>query len=50
MCWLSYVTDIVVLLKDEPPFKGKKLLNVEDVDVQFLYISLQFIFPETSYI
>ncbi len=46
-----YVADIVVPLKvplHAPPLNGKNKLNVEDIDVPFLYISLQFIFPETS--
>ena len=31
-----------------PPVKGKNKDNTEDIGVPFLYISLQFIFPETS--
>jgi hypothetical protein len=48
-----YVADIVVPLKvpvNVPPDHGKKIDNVEDNVVPFLYISLQFIFPKTSYL
>jgi len=43
--------DIVVPVKgpdNKPPVKGKNKDNTEDIGVPFLYISLQFIFPETS--
>ena len=46
-----YVADIVVPLKvplNVPPVNGKNKLNDDDIDVPFLYISLQFIFPGTS--
>jgi hypothetical protein len=33
-----------------PPVKGKNKDNVEDIVVIFLCISLQFMFPETSYL
>ncbi len=51
MLAVIYVADIVVPLKvplNAPPVNGKNKLNDEDIDVPFLYISLQFILPETS--
>ena len=41
-----FVADIVVPVKTSdkvPPVKGRNRDNVEDIGVQFLYISLQFI-------
>jgi hypothetical protein len=46
-----YVADIVVPVKDpmnDPADNGKKIDNVEDNVVPFLFISLQFIVPKTS--
>jgi hypothetical protein len=48
---VKFVADMVVPVEipvKVPPFKVKKSDKVEDIGVPFLYISLQFILPETS--